>query len=105
MHLQEINDHDAEQNFIFVNPKAVIFFGSKTCGHCVHMLEPCRQLSDQYPEVKFAHVEITKVDPKPINLDVFPIFAIYYNQVPIDKVVGADEDALQAAVDKLSNLK
>ena len=99
--IYEITDGYMHDDFIAAHNKAVIFFGSKSCGHCIHMLPVYEELAQQYPNIGFAHIEVTKVNPKPINLEGVPSFAIYRNHIAVDKVVGARENELRQA---LSNL-
>jgi thioredoxin 1 len=102
-HIYEIVDGETHDNFIESHPKVVIFFGSQNCGHCRHMIPVYEELSNAFPNIAFAHVEVSRVDPKPINLEGVPTFAIYNNQVAVNKVVGARENELRECIGQLVN--
>ncbi len=88
----EIRSYSDQESFIRNNPSGVIFFGSYRCPHCQDMVPVFEDLTRQYPNVGFAHVEITKVEVE--NVNGVPVFVGYRNKVPIDIVLGADEDKL-----------
>ena len=90
-------EHDA---FIKNNPSAVLFFGSNRCGHCKDITPFFGQLSKQYPNVAFGHVETTRV--KTEGADAVPVFVGYKNGRPLPPVLGADEQGLKALVLRLA---
>jgi len=87
--LTNYHDHD---NFIDNNDKCIIFFGSQYCHHCHDMIPVFEQMAQDYPEIAFGHIEVTKV--KVENIDGVPVFVIYKNKQPIDVVLGANKDKL-----------
>jgi thiol-disulfide isomerase/thioredoxin len=99
--IYEITDGESHHNFIQEHSKAVIFFGSQFCGHCNNVMDIYPRLAATYPDVAFAHVEVSTVKPKPINLEGVPTLAFYRNQVAVDKVVGANENAIHEALSQL----
>lgn len=95
-YITEITDEYQHNSFIDNNPKCVMFFGSRMCGHCQHMKPLVNNLSKQYPNVKFAHVETTEVPT--VHTDAVPVFVIYKYSRPVDKVLGADADKLTSSI-------
>lgn len=95
-HVAEITNYDQQTSFINNNPKGIIFFGSSRCHHCADMIPVVQDLSQKYPSVAFAHVETTKV--KVDNVDGVPVFVAYKSSVPIDVLVGADDEKLRDIV-------
>lgn len=91
-HITEITNDQEHDAFIANNTHAVIFFGSYKCHHCQSMTPIYQKLSDKYPQIAFAHVEVTKVHVD--NLDGVPVFVGYRDHVPVDTVLGVDERAL-----------
>lgn len=81
-------------------PKAVIFFGSKRCGHCQHMKEPFANLARNNPGITFAHVEVTEVPSA--NADLTPIFVAYKNGNVVDTVLGANMPGVEGLVRKIN---
>lgn len=89
-------DHD---KFIDNNNHSVIFFGSKNCHHCRDMVSFFEDLAENYPSVKFGHIEVTKVNVK--NVNGVPVFVIYKNKQPVEIVLGANKDKLLSTVKNL----
>lgn len=96
--ITEINSYNDEQSFINNNPRGVIFFGSRSCGHCQHMKPIIEQMAVTYPSIKFAHVEVSKVDVDMKHFEGVPLFVGYRNGAPVDTIIGADEDAVRRMV-------
>lgn len=97
--MTEIISVEQYDNFVHKNNKCLVFYGSEGCGHCQHIKPKVYQLVKQYPNIKFAHIEVTKVHVD--NLDGVPIFVGFHDGTAVDKVEGADEHAL---IDLLNNL-
>ena len=93
----EITNATENNSFIANNNKSVIFFGSMMCSHCRDMIPVVEDLANEYPSVKFAHVEITEVDVD--NVDGVPAFVGYKNHNPIDMVLGASPEKLRKMVE------
>ena len=70
--------------------KVMIFFGSDYCPHCHDMKDFYSSLPSKYPSCKFGYVETSQIEVD--NLDGVPVFVLYRNCVPVDKVVGASPD-------------
>jgi thioredoxin-like negative regulator of GroEL len=91
-----VTQHD---DFIETHDQCVLFFGSERCGHC-HEIKPFfAQLAAQYPQIGFAHIEVTQVETW--HIEVIPIFVFYEHQVPIHKLEGAQPDELQKLIASL----
>lgn len=96
--MNEITSIEQYNDFI-KNKKVLVFFGSQFCGNCQNIKPTVYQLAKKYPNIKFCHVEVTKVHVD--NLDGVPIFVGFHSGEAVDTVEGADEAAL---VDLLSKL-
>ena len=88
----EINNFNDHESFIHNNERGVIFFGSVNCPHCHDMVPFFQDISVKYPNVGFAHVEVTKVDVD--NVNGVPVFVAYQAGNPVDTVVGARTKSL-----------
>lgn len=102
--ISEILDSESHDQFIQNNPKGVIFFGSHVCGHCRKMLPVYQELARTFPDIAFAHVDVNKVTPRPIDLDGVPSFAFYYKTISYDKVIGELPDEFRAKVGELHRM-
>jgi thiol-disulfide isomerase/thioredoxin len=94
----EITSDRDEQSFINNNPRAVVFFGSAHCGHCQHMKPIIEALAIEYPQIKFAHVEVSKVSVDMQHFEGVPLFVGYRSGNPVNVIVGADENAVTTMV-------
>jgi hypothetical protein len=92
----ELTSHIEHDNFIENNKKCVIFFGSKNCGHCSSMVPFTEDLALKNPNIKFGHIEITKVNTE--NINGVPVFVIYENKLPVEVVLGANKKKLTEAI-------
>lgn len=99
--MQEITSNSELQAFKSSNKLAVVFFGQAWCGHCKHITPVIQQLAAAHPQVKFGHVEGTKV--KIEGCSGFPTFTGYKNGVYVDMVKGADEDSINAMISRLES--
>ena len=97
--MREISNSTEEANFTASNGKSVVFYGSRGCGHCNQIKPVVDQLVRMYPNVKFGHVETSRVDVQ--NLEGVPTFVGYRNNVYVDMVVGADQQKLQKMIQSL----
>jgi thiol-disulfide isomerase/thioredoxin len=97
--MTEIASVEQYDDFVHRNNKCLVFYGSENCGHCQHIKPVVYQLVKQYPGIKFAHVEVTKVHVD--NLDGVPIFVGFRKGTGVDKVEGADQKALMHLLDNL----
>lgn len=95
----EITDAAGLDRFTAAHNRALVFYGSKGCGHCRAITPLVQQLVSEYPTVSFAHCETSQVDVD--GLEGVPTFIGYRNNQPIQRVLGADADEL---VDMVSNL-
>lgn len=100
MSIVEITNYTDHQNFIKDNERAVIFFGSKNCGHCTHIAPIFKTIAIEYPEIKFGHVEVTKVKTKNIDGVGVPQFVGYVRTVPVEVIVGASPDDIVAMLEQ-----
>jgi thiol-disulfide isomerase/thioredoxin len=77
MSITELRSQTEIDNFIKQNPRSIIYFGTQNCGHCRNADPIYRSLVSKYPNVKFAHVEVSKVQTEPFR--GYPAFAFYTN--------------------------
>lgn len=94
----EITNSTEENNFINNNGKAVIFFGSERCHYCRNMIPIYQNLANKYPDVAFAHVEISRVAVDGLDSGV-PLFIGYKNGVHVGTVLGANTNALSSMIE------
>jgi thiol-disulfide isomerase/thioredoxin len=78
--------------FTASHPRAVVFYGSVSCGHCRSITPLVNQLVGEYPTVSFAHCETSRIDVT--NLEGIPTFIGYRDNQPVQRVLGADPDSL-----------
>lgn len=95
----EISSYVDHDNLLDNNKQCVIFFGSKNCHHCRDMISFFEDLAENYPSVKFGHIEVTKVNVE--NVNGVPVFVVYKNTQPVEIVLGANKDKLLSSVKKL----
>jgi thioredoxin-like negative regulator of GroEL len=101
--LTEINDINTYNKFISTNNKCIMFFGSQSCHNCRDIQPKIEQMIYQYPNVKFAHIELTKttinIIPKQYQNQGIPLFVCYKNSRITDNVLGANEEAIIVMID------
>lgn len=90
--------NSADEYDAFNKTKAVVFFGSLRCGHCVHAKPKIDSMSTRYPNVNFGHVEVTKV--KVEGIAGYPTFLVFNQGKQIATILGGGKkiDELEAIV-------
>lgn len=98
--ITELENGNQQDSFAQNNRNGVIFFGSRSCGHCLDIKPYFEQLVSKYPSVKFAHFEVSgkKID----NLRGVPTFVFYKNGKCVGVVVGADRPELVSMLNQIS---
>ncbi len=91
--IRELRNKNDEVDFIKSNPSCIIFFGSKTCGHCRNITPFVRDLAARYPRVAFAHVEVSEI--KVEDVEGVPAFVGYKSHTYFDTLEGANRNALE----------
>lgn len=92
--LRNAKDHN---DFVRNNERVIVFYGSKSCPHCVEATPFFSSLANESARenrgIEFAHVETsnTKVN----GLQGVPTFVGYINEELFDTVVGADKNKLK----------
>lgn len=97
--LSTYDDFERETNS---NPRCVIMYGSANCGHCIHFLPIFIENSKIYTNIKFYHVESTKIEID--NIVGYPTIVFYKNKEPYNSIIGADVDSFLSQLKKLSNM-
>jgi len=101
--LTEINDINNYNKFISANNTCVMFFGSQSCHNCRDIQPKIEQMIYQYPNVKFAHIELTQktinIMPKQYQNQGVPLFIYYKNSKMMNNVLGANEEAIIAMIE------
>jgi thiol-disulfide isomerase/thioredoxin len=97
----EIKTASDSQSFVKNNPRGIIFYGSKTCGHCIAMKPYINEMAAKYPKIAFAHVEVSEVKVDKLGSGV-PVFIGYYKGKAVDKVVGANKSGVAKMIAKIS---
>lgn len=92
----EIRSNQDQNNFIHNNRKGILFFGSKFCGHCRNITPVFHKMVNEYPDVRFGHVEVTEVTVE--GIEGVPVFVSYRNGVPVDMSVGDSESKLRRLI-------
>lgn len=86
--ITNVQDHD---HFIQNNDKCIMFFGSNKCKKCDGMNKTLNDISRNYPNIKFSHVEVTKTTVENLG-NSLPIVVCYKNNEPVGKVVTTDKN-------------
>lgn len=101
----EITDLTSYDKFISTNKKCLVFFGSERCPHCRNIKPKINQLVNQYPNVKFCHIEVTNetynIIPSQYQQSGLPLFICYKDTVLVDTVIGGDEGAVIKMIENL----
>jgi len=99
----EITDKTSYNKFISTNGKCVVFFGSQSCPHCRNIKPSIEKMVNDYPNIKFCHIEVTRetvdIIPQKYKKVGFPLFICYKNNVLVDTVLGEDEPAVIAMIE------
>lgn len=102
MSVTEIRSRSHHDNFTSGNQRAVVFFGSKGCGHCKRMVPVINDMSKNNPHIKFAHVETSEIETEGLDGSV-PKFVGYKEGEPVRVVRGADVPDLQKLLREISD--
>lgn len=78
MSIKELRSQSEIDKFIRDNDKALIFYGTRSCGHCVNAGPTFMSLASRFPNVKFAHVEVSEVKLNEMFRG-YPAFGFYTN--------------------------
>jgi thioredoxin 1 len=102
----EIGDLTNYNKFISTNKKCLVFFGSEQCPHCRNIKPKIKQLVNEYPNVKFCHVEVTResynmIPPKYQKVGL-PLFICYKDNILVNTVIGEDEEGVKEMLQNLS---
>ena len=103
--ITEINDLINYNKFISTNNKCFIFFGSERCPHCQNIKSKINQLVNEYPNIKFCHIEVTNkthnIIPSQYQESGIPLFICYKNNLLVGSVIGEDEEAVVKMIKNL----
>lgn len=86
MSIVEIRNAADYDRFLQNADRAIIFYGSKNCGHCQNAAREIANFAQQFPDVHFAHVEVTEV--KVDNIGPVPVFVYYRRAVPVNSGIS-----------------
>lgn len=98
--VRELRSKNDEVEFINGNKNCMIFWGSKSCGHCVNSIPFIEKMKMKYPNVSFSHVEVSEIPTD--NIDGVPVFVGYSNGRPVEQIVGKNEGKIIELLDTLS---
>lgn len=105
MPIIEIRDRTSHDTLLVKSPYTVMFFGAKTCGHCIGITPYINQLSEseQLRNVAFGHIEMTEVECDNVKSEGFgvPCFVMYQKEKPREIIIGANRDKIQVAINRL----
>lgn len=99
--LIELNNANDYNDIISKNKKLVVFFGSKNCPHCVNFYPNFKDMSKEYPNITFLHVELTKIPCDGISS--VPVFNFFYNKKMIKEIVGSKYEEIDDTLKYLNN--
>jgi len=103
--LIEINDSYNYNKFLTTNEKCVVFFGSQKCPHCRNITPIIKNMVNQYPKIRFCHIEVTmqtaNLIPNQYKQSGLPVFLFYKNNILLDDVIGANEQAISLMIEQL----
>lgn len=103
--ITEINDLTNYDKFISTNNKCFVFFGSERCPHCRNIKPKIAQLVNEYPNIKFCHIEVTNkthnIIPSQYQESGIPLFICYKDKLIVGTVIGGDEKAVIKMIENL----
>ncbi|CAL8075435.1 unnamed protein product [Calicophoron daubneyi] len=80
----------------------VLDFYAEWCGPCKRIAPVVEQLSTQYPDVKFAKIDVDQDSECSAHYKVncMPTFVFFKNGTEVERFSGADETKLRSAITK-----
>lgn len=99
MSISELESMHEEEVFTQQNHRCLIFFGSVACGHCRDITPYIEDMAHEYPDVAFAHVEVSAVKVEDVA-DV-PTFVFYVQGQASFMTIGGVKSEIRQHLDEL----
>ena len=104
--VMEVTDIMKFMELIQDNDKVVVDFYANWCGPCKVIKPTYNQLATEYKgKIKFSGVDVDRAKDISMNLNItaMPTFVFYKGGKEIERLKGANQEKLRAALDKLNN--
>jgi thioredoxin 1 len=85
--------------------KSLLYFTADWCGPCQQIKPAVKKLEAQYTKINFSYINVdlnTHLTDK-FGISAMPTFVLLVNDKEIDRITGADQNKLKAAVERLNN--
>ena len=92
MTITEIDSPQALKQFVNSSVNVVVKFGAEWCGPCKRIAPDFEKLAQNTPGVKFATVDVDKVQNAPVS--TVPTFLMFVRGYQVGKVQGANINAV-----------
>lgn len=81
----------------------VIEFYAKWCGPCQRISADIDNLVDEYPQIDIERRDMDEETDDPYQIRSVPTFVFLVDGEEVDRVVGADLDAVRRKIERLSS--
>lgn len=99
MSIHELASMHEEADFTRDHHRCLIFFGSVACGHCRDIKPFIEDMVREYPDVAFAHVEVSAV--KVENVAGVPTFVFYVQGQASFMTIGGVKSEIKSHLDEI----
>jgi thioredoxin len=87
------------------NKKIAIDFTATWCGPCQRIGPVFAKMADDFPDIKFVKIDVDEAEDlsASFNVEAMPTFVFMKDSEEFERMVGASEEKLKEALDKLKS--
>jgi thioredoxin 1 len=103
--MNSFQDDNAAKRSLVENPYSIVMFTASWCGPCKSFKPKFQKLADANPGISFALCDVEEVTALSGKMQIqsVPTIIAFEGGEELDRVIGANEDAVKALVTSLKN--
>ncbi|EHK98740.1 Thioredoxin-like protein [Glarea lozoyensis ATCC 20868] len=105
MGVHNLSSGEAFKSAITENKVVVLDCFATWCGPCKVIAPTVVKFSDEFPSIHFVKIDVDEVPDvaQELGIRAMPTFLIFKDGEKVQEVVGANPQALKAAIDKVAS--